>query len=738
MESSFIGKVVDNYRILENLGIGGMGVVFKAIHIKLDKLFALKMIAPGMVMNENFITRFQREAKALARFEDPNIVRIYDLRSFNDQWFIVMEYVEGINLLDKIKKDGAFHWQQAIPILKQVLTAIGHAHRAGIIHRDIKPNNIMLTGEGVVKITDFGLAKDQASTGSTMTVTSGGTLYYMSPEHVKGFSFTDHRSDIYSVGMTFYEMITGSVPFKDMNSDFDIRETIVRKPFEKPTVLNPAIPAKLEKIVMKSIAKNPDDRYQTAEEMLQDVLDFENADIAPSAKTRERKKHLPLSTTGGTSPKPGRYPDRKMLFRAVTVIGILLVIVISFLIFYPGSFPPVRPEKKSSNLSNLSLTSSPAAVVYLDGDSIGYTPLANLSFPSGRHVVQLASTGYQTLDTLLYLAPGQALNLTFSLNRRQESGPGAESTETEPQGDLLSSVINAQVIIQSKPAGAEIWINGDYRGQTPARLDNLGPGDFQLSIQKSGYQKHSRRLTLQAGTSRQVTVSLFPLTGRLRVITAPESVMVKIDGKQIAGFTSPFSRDKIAPGKHLLEISRYGYSTHREELEIKPDVTNEITVQLNRLMGLLSIQAKPWGSIYLNRNLHLEFTDLKQEMRLPVDHYLIGVTHPTLGRWEKKVEVKSDTREEILVDFTLELPVFLAAFDERGNELSGEIYLDDQFTGRSTPAEIPIRVGLHRLTVKKEGYVSRDPEKLILVDRGSPASQKFILTKMETHSDIND
>jgi serine/threonine protein kinase len=133
MSSSFIGKVVDNYRIIENLGIGGMGVVFKAIHIKLDKLFALKMIAPGLAMNENFIKRFQTEAKALAKFEDPNIVRIYDLREHNDQWFIVMEYVDGFNLLDIIRKDGAFPLQNALPILKQILTAIGHAHSAGII-----------------------------------------------------------------------------------------------------------------------------------------------------------------------------------------------------------------------------------------------------------------------------------------------------------------------------------------------------------------------------------------------------------------------------------------------------------------------------------------------------------------------------------------------------------------------------------------------------------------------------
>jgi len=242
MSSAFIGKVLDNYRIVESLGVGGMGLVFKAIHVKLDKVFALKIIAPGLTMNESFISRFQTEAKALAKLEDPNIVRIYDLRADQDQWFIVMEFVEGINLLQMIKKEVAIPWRKALPILKQILTGIGHAHAAGIIHRDIKPNNVLISADQVVKIADFGLAKDQSSMVTTASLASGGTLFYMSPEHVKGISFTDTRSDIYSIGMTFYEMITGGVPFKNITSDFEIRETIMRKEFDTPTVVNPDIP----------------------------------------------------------------------------------------------------------------------------------------------------------------------------------------------------------------------------------------------------------------------------------------------------------------------------------------------------------------------------------------------------------------------------------------------------------------------------------------------------------------
>ena len=200
-DSTNIGKVLDNYRIVDTLGEGGMGVVYKAVHTKLDKMVAIKMIASGLSMNTKFIKRFQTEAKALAKLQDPNIVAIHDLRSHEGQWFIAMEYVDGEDLFDIVAKKGAFSWHKSIAIVKQILSAVGHAHTAGIVHRDLKPHNIMLTEENMVKITDFGLAKDETNHMHTVTVASGGSLNYMSPEHVKGFSYIEKRSDLYCVGI---------------------------------------------------------------------------------------------------------------------------------------------------------------------------------------------------------------------------------------------------------------------------------------------------------------------------------------------------------------------------------------------------------------------------------------------------------------------------------------------------------------------------------------------------------
>jgi len=244
MKSSIVGKVLDNYRILQSIGRGGMGFVFKALNIKLNKIVAIKMIAPALAMNENFMRRFEAEAKSLAKLENPNIIRIYDLRADSEYCYIVMEYVEGITLGRLIKEKGPIPWPQALKLFRQMLNAIEHAHKEGIIHRDIKPNNVLITRKGVVKITDFGLAKNQAEFGITQSATTGGTLFYMSPEQVKGLVYTDARSDVYALGFTFYEMLAGKTPFTMDHTDFDIREAIIRKKFPPPHHLNKKIPAK--------------------------------------------------------------------------------------------------------------------------------------------------------------------------------------------------------------------------------------------------------------------------------------------------------------------------------------------------------------------------------------------------------------------------------------------------------------------------------------------------------------
>ncbi len=721
MTSSFIGKVLDNYRILENLGVGGMGVVFKAMHIKLDKLVALKMIAPGMAMNERFIKRFQTEARALAKLEDPNIVAIYDLRSDNDQWFIVMEYVDGSNLFDKIRKEGAFPWQQAVPVLKQILTAIGHAHRAGIIHRDLKPNNIMLTKNGTVKITDFGLAKDQNIMANSMTVASGGTLYYMSPEHVKGFSFTDKRSDLYSIGMTFYEMITGKVPFENIDSDFDIRERIIRKDFVKPSTYKEDIPEELDAIIMKSIAKDPEKRYQSAEEMLEAILAFEEKQGLTGTQRPEtpQKPVAPARTT---------FP----LVKVVIPIVILLAVLYLLIFKYPNFLHPELSRTNPSSFSSLHIKSRPQqAQIFLNDSLWGVTPFTRDSMPNGRYALRIGKESFKPIDTTLTLPTGAALDLSFKLSPLPEMSKSSTPSIHSRQPLRGPATATTQLIIRSRPSGAGLWLNNQYQGKTPFRSTNAKPGNYRIRITKQGFEDYTRQLNVPKGRKQSVEARLIPFYGTLDVRTRPKKARLWIDGKLIAGKSTPCILDKVPIGQHQLKIAKNGFAEYVQEIEIDHSQTRTLNITLKPLMGKLSILVIPWGSIYINNQLQEASSDVKNQIEVPVGQYQIKIVHPTLGFWQKTIRVDSNQPKTVRVNFNQKIAVQISAVDKAGQSISGHILIDGKDTGQMTPREMRIRTGVHRFLIKKENYIAVNGEEEFLIDTESNPSLKFVLEKME-------
>ncbi|WP_338555825.1 Stk1 family PASTA domain-containing Ser/Thr kinase [Paenibacillus sp. KS-LC4] len=270
------------YEILTRIGGGGMALVYKAHDVLLNRNVAVKVLRQQFVHDEEFIRRFRREAQSAAALSHPNVVSIYDVGQEEDTHYIVMEYIEGSNLNEIIVERAPLQADESVRIAIQICDALGHAHQNHIIHRDIKPHNILIGKNGRVKVTDFGIAR--AVTSSTITQTGSvlGSVHYFSPEHAKGVS-TGEKSDLYSLGIVLYQMLTGNLPFLG-ESPISVALKHLQETFEEPRALNPHIPQSVENVILRAMRKNPGERYHSAQEMLNDL----ETCLSPNRRNEEK------------------------------------------------------------------------------------------------------------------------------------------------------------------------------------------------------------------------------------------------------------------------------------------------------------------------------------------------------------------------------------------------------------------------------------------------------------------
>ncbi len=268
----YIGRLLDNrYEILEVIGTGGMAVVYKARCHRLNRLVAIKILKDDYLQDEEFRRRFHAESQAVAMLSHPNIVAVYDVSTSDEADYIVMELIDGITLKQYMEKKGVLNWKETLHFAIQIAKALEHAHSRGIVHRDIKPHNVMVLKNGSVKVADFGIAR-LMSKGNTLTKEALGSVHYISPEQAKG-GRVDSRSDIYSLGVVMYEMMSGRPPY-DGESPVAVAIQHINGGAIMPSILNPNIPGGLEQIIMKAMAHSIDDRYSSAAVMLHDMDEF--------------------------------------------------------------------------------------------------------------------------------------------------------------------------------------------------------------------------------------------------------------------------------------------------------------------------------------------------------------------------------------------------------------------------------------------------------------------------------
>lgn len=365
---NLIGKMLNNrYEILEKIGNGGMATVYKAKCHVLNRYVAIKILRDEFTTDSEFIKKFNTEAQSAASLTHPNIVSIYDVGNEDNLYYIVMELIQGKTLKDIITEDGVLSWKWSVNIAIQIASALETAHRNNIIHRDIKPHNIIITEDGMAKVTDFGIAKAVSNSTITAFGTTIGSVHYFSPEHARG-GYTDAKSDIYSLGIVMYEMLTGKVPF-DADTPVSVALKQVQEEPVEPIKYNPDIPISVNRIILKAMQKDPNTRYQNATEMLQDLsiaLKRPNEDFVVLARKNANSPTQKVPTiyeiemeknNERNAPKLGEDDEEseggfKQFLEEHPAVKVILAIVICLLIFLAVTFGTLalfngsRPEQK--------------------------------------------------------------------------------------------------------------------------------------------------------------------------------------------------------------------------------------------------------------------------------------------------------------------------------------------------------------------------------------------------------
>jgi serine/threonine-protein kinase len=571
-------KTLSNrYEVIERIGGGGMAIVYRGRDILLNRMVAIKVLRQQFVNDEEFIKRFRREAQAAASLSHPNIVSVYDVGQEDEIHFIVMEYIEGINLNDKIKSEAPLPVAEAVHIASQICDALGHAHQHQVIHRDIKPHNILIGPNGRVKVTDFGIARAATSTDVTQTGAVLGSVHYFSPEHAKGVA-QGPASDLYSLGIVLYQMLTNQLPFTG-ESPISVALKHIQEACVEPRSLNDLVPQSVENVVLKSLRKNPNERYSDASEMFMDLtkslsaseqnvekITFEADDEDDLEKTRIIPI-LKVDTAVEVAPTDERTFDLeekpKKWTKPVIVLGIVVALVI--LVFGIFQYSLSKLSVKEVVVPDITLKTLEEAKTILAAKNLRIGQVeekVDESVNAGTIISQENLNTRVKINTPInvVVSKGKASVLMKNYVGQQWDDVKAELQTLDWSDEQIETV----EVFSEKP-------EGEVLKQTPAANDNYDPNEtvFQFRISKG----------LGAATMKNV-IGLKESVATAMLESEELKVTVKYDTNYTVqkGYVfnqTPFKvGDQVEPGTTITIYVSSGYPNDArmptKQLEVSP------------------------------------------------------------------------------------------------------------------------------------------------------------------------
>lgn len=769
-----IGKTIkERYKIYDKVGSGGVATVYIARDLHTYEVVAVKLLKTEFTENPNYTKRFMREAEVVSNLHHPNITAVKDYGIEENQYYMVMEYVEGKMLSQIVEEKGALAYPDAINVISQTLEALQYAWENGIVaHRDVKPQNIMLDKNGRVKVMDFGIARVSTSHTMTQAGTFLGTPYYMSPEQAQGKE-TDIRSDIYSVGITLYQLITGRVPFDADTPWSVVNMHITQAP---PMISIPQPYDRLCQVVDKALAKHVQERYQTPQEMLMELnciiqesqTGFAQQTIEqvgeisiqtnpPGAKVwinQELKgitptivRNLPPKKVKVILEKEGYKTEEKTCTVIANQCAMLGVSLKQF------TAPPVAPSpafsaKDSSQTIINPVASQPKLNVNTNQTIMGQYPNQGVPYPAQQNYPISPSP---RSNKNIFIILGASILALFLIGLgimllRQNGSTVSQNTSNNSSNNNTNTPppINTkgQITVLSTPSGGDILLNGrDIQQKTPFTITDLDAGSYEVKVIVEG-ETLQKQITLPQGGKETVSLEKkTSLENVLDITSDPSGAEVIIDGKN-TNLKTP-TQVKGLSGVHELVLTLAGFEPYTISVNISGHTpVKGVLIPSKNPMGKLVISSNPTGATVTINGQSIGITPIEKSVAAGV--YAIELSLNGYQNFKGKATVKENETKTIQATLTKKpvtpppvtppptTPVKEWAIKITSQPTGAKIYLNNQNTGFNTPATLKFKPGTYVVKVVLAGY--KEQSKTVTYTNSAPASTTihFALEKIVT------